>query len=124
MRSRNCVGISAVPKPAIASAPESLLTLHVMVRHEQLRWVSLQQLDVARPEAMTDEALLGLARSVYPDASSRELRRELDYLEDHGLLRIERRSDFWHLKLTWQGVDVVEYTSECPAGIGRPFVPD
>lgn len=110
-------------RPASAPATESLNAQRVKVRREQMRWLCLLCLDGARPEATTDEALLALIRSVHLDSSSSELRREIDYLEMHGLLRIEKRSDFWHLKLTWQGIDVVEYTSECPAGIGRPPVP-
>jgi len=50
-----------------------------------------------------------------------ELRRELGYLEDRELVIVTGRdSPQWHAKLSRHGVDVVEYTVECHAGIARP----
>lgn len=90
------------------------------VRREQIRWLCLYQLDSVRPDVMTDLALLAVIQAVYPNANHIELRRELDYLKLCTLLTITSKRDIWHLTLTYQGVDVVEYTSECPDGIGRP----
>lgn len=94
------------------------------IRREQVRWFCLCQLDRARPEAMTDEALLALVQAVYPDASRTELRREADYLKMRELLTITVKGGVWHMKLTWQGIDIVEYTTSCPAGICRPQQPE
>lgn len=93
------------------------------VRREHIRWSSLCWLDAQRPEKMTDLALLALVQTVYPDATILELRRELDYLAGQNLLVIGNKGKRWRLKLTYQGVDIVEYTTHCPAGIGRPQLP-
>lgn len=69
---------------------------------------------------MADAALLPLIQAVYPDAGSRELRRELDYLMECGLLTIAEEHETWRLKLTREGIDLVQYTTSCPPGIGRP----
>jgi hypothetical protein len=92
-------------------------------RRKHLRWLSLVQLDAGRPGKMNERALLPLLCSVYPDLGSQELRRELDYLALRGLLTITEKSEGWRLKLTYQGVDIVEYTSQCPPGVGRPIAP-
>ena len=52
-----------------------------------------------------------------------QLRVELDYLEEKGLLKIERGRYFGEneiaARLTPAGVDVVEGAVDCPAGIAR-----
>jgi hypothetical protein len=107
---------------AIASISDSLAisATQERIRREQIRWRSLQHLDSARPDRMADAALLPLIQIVYPDTAIRELRRELDYLMECGLLTIVEDHEVWRLKLTWQGIDLVQYTAPCPAGIGRP----
>ena len=94
------------------------------IRREQIRWFCLRQLDRVRPGAATDEALLALVQAIYPDATRTELRREADYLKMRELLTLTDESGIWHLKLTYQGIDIVEYTTSCPAGISRPLQPD
>lgn len=93
------------------------------VRREHLRWQCLVYLDTVRPSTMMDSALLPLIRSGYPDATGIELRRALDYLELRGLLGIEKTDAGWGLRLTYQGIDVVDFTSACLPGIGRPSEP-
>jgi hypothetical protein len=89
-------------------------------KREHVRWLALCWLDAHRPEKTVDLALLALVQTVYAHATIQELHRELDYLADRGLLAVVEESGRWQLKLTYQGVDVVEYTTPCPAGIGRP----
>ena len=89
-------------------------------RREHIRWMSLQHVDAARPQQMADAALLPLIQAVYSDAGARELRRELDYLMVCGLLTITEDHEAWRLKLTREGIDLVQYTTPCPPGIGRP----
>lgn len=98
----------------------SSLAMQARVRRGHARWLCLIHLDAARPEAISDAALLALVRSVYPDALMAELRRELDYLAMLGLVTVTDTGGVWHSKLTWQGVDIVEYTAPCPPGIHRP----
>lgn len=90
------------------------------VRREHVRWLCLVYLDHFRPAPTKDTALLAAVQADYPDATLLELRRSLDYLESHGLLAVKERGDRWLLKLTWQGIDLVEYTSPALLGIGRP----
>ena len=94
-----------------------------MVRSKAARWICLVHIDRCRPDTITDAALLPLLRADYPDMSQRELRRELEYLALSWFLTTARSHDVWTLKITWQGVDIVEYTCECPSGIGRPSTP-
>ncbi len=50
-----------------------------------------------------------------------ELRRELDYLEERGLVKLRNQNTgVWFGELTRDGIDVVEYTVECDPGIARP----
>ena len=113
-------------KPATVtplSEPPSLAALQERTRREQIRWVSLQHLDEARPQQVTDAALLPLIQAVYPTATGRELQRELDYLMACGLVTIGDEYGIWRLKLTKEGIDIVQYTTPCPQGIGRPALP-
>lgn len=92
--------------------------------YRNLRWQCLVFLDTVRPSTMMDSALLRLIRSGYPDATGIELRRALDYLELRGLLVIEKTDAGWGLRLTYQGIDVVDFNSDCFPGIGRPSEPE
>ncbi|MDF1483712.1 hypothetical protein PY257_00635 [Ramlibacter sp. H39-3-26] len=118
-----------MPKSAAATTFAVFGSLPALVagqqraKREQVRWLSLLHLDAARPQQMADAALLPLVQSVYADVTTHELRRELDYLAEHGLLVITAYHELWRLKLTYQGIDIVEYTTPCPPGIGRPTLP-
>lgn len=92
----------------------------VVVRRERLRWLSLAYLDAARPGLMMDSALLPLVQLDYPDTSTAELRLALDYLALRGLLTHADVAGLWQLRLTYHGIDLVEYTSDCAPGIARP----
>lgn len=89
-------------------------------RRETNRWLILQCLDVARPLG-AGEVLLMSALSDTVVITQKELRRELDYLQERELLEtMGRDSHQWHAKLTRHGVDVVEYTVPIEPGIARP----
>lgn len=65
--------------------------------------------------------VLSVIQSEYPDSTQQEVRRELDYLENRDLAKIEKRSDgVWLSELTRYGVDVAEYTLPVEPGIMRP----
>lgn len=90
-------------------------------RRQGMRWHILNALDKARPIGAMDVLLLDVTRCIYPDATPKELHSQLDYLADRELVEIDKQPDgHWHSKLTSDGVDVVEYTTDCPAGIARP----
>lgn len=92
-------------------------------RREHIRWLGLAHLDAARPQPMVDAALLPLIQAIYPNADPHELRRELDYLAKCDLLTIVDNDGFWRLTLTRQGIDLVEFTTPCPPGVGRQSQP-
>ncbi len=90
-------------------------------RREALRWLILLTLNRARPEPVADDLPLGVARSIYPDATQLELRREIDYLTDRHLVECTHLpTGQWFCKLSRAGVDVAEYTVDCDPGIARP----
>lgn len=92
-------------------------------RREAVRWHLLQIANVHRPQAISLVAMLQIIHTVYPDATSVELRRQLDYLEERGLVKIARDPlDNWFVELNRWGVDVVEYTVDCDPGIARPRI--
>jgi hypothetical protein len=92
------------------------------VRREDIRWQSLLTLNNARPIGAYEELVLSVIRSTYPDVTLLELRRELHYLADRGLVDLVKEpSGRWFADLTRLGVDVAEYTVDCDPGIARPI---
>ena len=90
-------------------------------RREALRWLILLTLNNARPLGAMEGLVLSVAQSEYPDATPLELRRELDYLHDRELIKVDRQpSGRWFAELTRIGVDLAEYEIPCEPGIARP----
>ncbi|WP_151777314.1 hypothetical protein [Acinetobacter brisouii] len=90
-------------------------------RREGMRWNILNALDKARPLGALDMLLLDVMRSIYPDTTPQELHVQLEYLEQRKMIEIQRQPDgHWHSKLDRLGIDCVEYTIDCQAGIARP----
>lgn len=90
-------------------------------RRENLRWFILLTLNSARPLGTSEMVILSTVQGIIVDATSREIRNELDYLYHRELITLERRdSPVWHADLTRPGIDVVEYTVPCEPGIARP----
>ncbi|MCZ3076839.1 hypothetical protein V8942_11925 [Acinetobacter baumannii] len=91
------------------------------IRREGMRWHLLNALDKARPLGALDTLLLDVMRALYPDTTPQELHVQLDYLEERKLVEIKKNPDgHWHAKLDRLGIDIVEYTIDCQAGITRP----
>ena len=90
-------------------------------RREMLRWHLLRILDWNRPYTMPEARIWDIAKVNFPDTTTMEIRRELDYLADRELVLIDKpQSSPWHAELTRHGVDLVEYTVDCQPGIARP----
>ncbi len=92
-------------------------------RHEEARWRLLRILDAGRPIGISESVASRVLAEIKLDGSRDAVRRDLDYLRDLGLIRIEVSDldgETWHARLTADGVDVVEYTTASPAGIARP----
>lgn len=90
---------------------------------ETLRWLIIATLNAARPLGAAEPLILSAISGVPHRVTALELRRELGYLEERGLVLIDPNSKeaaAWHGKLTRAGVDVAEYTVACEAGIARP----
>lgn len=94
---------------------------HTRLRREALRWLILLTLNNARPIGAFEGLILTVAQSEYPDATAMELRREMDYLGERELVKVDKQpSGRWFAQLTRHGVDVAEYTVACEPGIARP----
>lgn len=90
-------------------------------RREGMRWQLIRTLDLARPHTANEVFLLDVMRAIYKDATPLEVRRELDYLEDRGLVALVKSPHGqWFADLTRHGIDIAEYTVACEAGIARP----
>lgn len=92
-------------------------------QREQVRWLILATLDVARPVGANEDMILSAINAVPVQITRHELRKEMGYLETRGLISIEGKFDpskKWFAALTRSGIDVVEYTVECDPGIARP----
>lgn len=91
------------------------------IRRETIRWQILLTLNNARPLGAFEKLVLSVIQSEFPDATQREVRRELDYLSERDLVEVRHDPDGrWFCKLERYGVDLVEYTLPCEPGIARP----
>lgn len=93
----------------------------VKIRRESMRWNLINTLNKMRPYQTHERQLLEIMQAIYVDATSLEIRRELDYLQDRSLAALRKEpSGAWFADLTRYGVDIAEYTIECEPGIARP----
>jgi Fe2+ or Zn2+ uptake regulation protein len=92
------------------------------VQREESRWRILRALDAGRPQPVADTILFRCLHDIALPITPNQVRRELAYLEERGLVHVIGRgtSPTWLAELTRDGVDVVEYTVPCDAGIARP----
>lgn len=92
------------------------------VRREFQRWILLVALNNARAGGGASEALLlQVVQGEYADATPVEIRAQLDYLEERGLIKLDKRPDGrWIADIGRYGIDVVEYTVDVDPGIARP----
>jgi len=93
------------------------------LEREQARWHILVILQSARPVGATEVTIQMALHDLVP-VTPLEVRQELRYLEQLGLIRL-RGTDTprWSAELLPAGVDLVEYTTpdaEVPRGIARP----
>ena len=87
---------------------------------ETLRWVLVTALWFARPYGALETLLVSVALDVPVRASAADVRRELGWLDSHGLVQLDTRAAVWSAKLSALGEDVYEYRAEAPAGLARP----
>jgi hypothetical protein len=90
-------------------------------QREDARWRILRILDAGRPIGVNEDLITRVLNEVELPITIQGVRRELTYLRDLGLIKIEgEESMTWSAKLTAGGVDLVEYTAIAPPGIARP----
>jgi hypothetical protein len=94
------------------------------IRREETRWRILQILDKTRGSEIRELIIWRTLDDLQLVPSVVELRREMDYLAQKGLLKASQaRSEFgyeWRAQLTAQGIDFVEFTTDDIPGIARP----
>jgi hypothetical protein len=90
---------------------------------EQTRWHILVILQSARPVGATEVTIQMALRDLVA-ATPLEVRQEMRYLEQLGLIRLSgTHTPRWSAEILPAGVDLVEYTTpddEVPRGIARP----
>jgi hypothetical protein len=92
-------------------------------QRETLRWLIIATLQAARPLGAAEPLILSTVTGVPHRVTALELRREMSYLEERGLILVapmSKESPSWHARLTREGVDVADYTVPCGEGIARP----
>ena len=90
-------------------------------QREETRWRILVALNAGRPGKLSETVVFRVLHDASLPVSPNEVRRELDYLRDKGLLDLHGEDGpVWTAELTGAGVDVVEYSVAAPAGISRP----
>lgn len=87
---------------------------------ETLRWVLLTALWHSRPYGAREDLLSLCAVDAGVSATLDEVRRELGWLESHGLAQLIKARAVWDAQLTALGEDVYDYRAEAPAGLARP----
>ena len=87
---------------------------------EALRWVLVTALWHARPYGALESLLTACTADVGVAATSDEVRRELGWLEGHGLARVDRIGPVGSVHLSAHGEDVYDYRAEAPKGLARP----
>ncbi len=91
------------------------------ILRETARWYILVCVNAGRPHPVAEPLILSTLQGIPLQVSARDLRRELDYLEDRGLLTLARNEAApWSAEITRDGVDLVEYTTPLQPGIARP----
>lgn len=89
-------------------------------QREETRWRILRALDAGRPNPVSETIVLRVLQDIKLSVTVSGLRRELDYLEERGLIKLDRDDPTWSADLTRLGVDLVEFTVPCDPGIARP----
>lgn len=88
---------------------------------EEARWRILRCLDAGRPLSVSETIIFRVLSDLSLPTTPHGLRRELGYLEGRALIKISNtETPTWSAELTRDGVDLVEYTVPCGAGIARP----
>lgn len=90
-------------------------------RREGMRWYLLVAMHRAEPLGCGDVMLKTIMDDIYGEVTPTELHQQLSYLEKRKMVMLTKNPDgHWHGRCTALGIDVVDYTADCRAGIARP----
>lgn len=89
-------------------------------RRQEIRNKILNLLDDQRPLAVGQSVLLRALAS--NNCTLQELKAELAYLAEKGLISNEGNANQWLATLNHYGVDLLEGSQEAPVGLGQVFV--
>lgn len=93
------------------------------VRRERARWRVLRILQASRPVGASERIISRILTETGLPYSSADLRRELTWMADAGLIEIIAEEDGTvAAKLTRDGIDVAEYSVPAPEGVRRQQV--
>lgn len=94
------------------------------LRHlESGRWLMIVAIGEAGYVGATEEMILQAIVEHWPETTSEWIRNQLNYLEDKGLVKIEKHEvKQWRVVLAHYGHDVRDYVVPVPLGIRRPSV--
>jgi hypothetical protein len=91
------------------------------IRREGMRWNIISAMNKNRPYVTGEHFLLEIMQAIYPGATLHEVRRELDYLDERNLVKLDKKpSGIWFADLSRYGIDIAEYTIDCHEGVARP----
>jgi predicted MarR family transcription regulator len=84
---------------------------------EEFRWRLLKLAHIAGLRGLTDGLVLRALGDFLPGLDFEQIHQALAYLEDKGLVEVQRRSAQWSYTITALGTDCCEGNTECPVGI-------
>jgi len=90
------------------------------LQREDARWKMLRVIDAGRPVGVNESIIHRVLSDLSLPFSQADLRRELAYLRDLGLIELGEADGEQFAKVTAAGVAVVEYAAAAPAGVARP----
>lgn len=91
-------------------------------RREGMRWYLLVAMHRGEPLGCGDTMLKTIMDDIYGDVSPVELHTQMSYLAKRKMIKLTKSPvGHWHGRCTALGVDIVDYTVDCRAGIARPI---
>lgn len=103
----------------VDSPPVDALQVHQI---RERRWHILNALSVGRVAPVRERTILLAINDVGNEITETALRRELVYLEQLGLVTLDRSAPTWLAEITPEGTDIVSFVTpdaQVPAGIDR-----
>lgn len=92
-----------------------------LARRQEIRWRILRVVDTGRPVPVLETLTWRTLDDADLLVTVGEVRKEAVYLEQQGLLVINRKkNNEWAFSLSPAGADVCDYTIDAPPGVGRP----